>query len=301
MSHGFKERTIKKIIQSKITDWIDSIDNDIVKNAVKRDTIVTGGSIASMLLGEPVKDFDIYFKTFETVKLVAEYYTAKFNEKNGGIITPEVRIDETNKTCEIFIQSSGVASCSDGGKYKYFEMNDPEGSEAEDYIDEMLNTTQECKQYRPIFLSSNAITLSNKVQIVLRFHGTPEEIHKNYDFVHCTNWYTYSDHHLELNTKALSSLMSKTLYYQGSLYPLCSMFRTRKFIERGWRISAGEMLKIGFQISELDLTNIEVLREQITGVDAAYFYEILRILESNDVKDINSTYIATIIDRVFNK
>src|SRR3546814_2013322 len=44
--------------------------------------------------------------------------------------------------------------------------------------------------YRPVFVSTNAITLSDKIQIVLRFYGEADAIHENYDFVHCTNYWT---------------------------------------------------------------------------------------------------------------
>jgi hypothetical protein len=43
----------------------------------------------------------------------------------------------------------------------------------------------------------------------------------------------------------------------------------KKFIQRGWTVN-GRNLKMLFQVSELDLKNIEVLEEQI-GVDVAYF------------------------------
>jgi hypothetical protein len=42
-------------------------------------------------------------------------------------------------------------------------------------------------------------------------------------------------------------------------------------IQRGWTVNAGEILKMLFQVSELDLKNIEVLEEQLIGVDVAYF------------------------------
>src|SRR3546814_1364029 len=47
--------------------------------------------------------------------------------------------------------------------------------------------------YRPVFMSTNAITLSDKIQIVLRFYGEADAIHENYDFVHCTNYWTSKD------------------------------------------------------------------------------------------------------------
>ena len=47
------------------------------------------------------------------------------------------------------------------------------------------------KKYYPIYFSPNAISLSDQVQIVVRFHGTPEEIHSTFDFVHATNYFTF--------------------------------------------------------------------------------------------------------------
>lgn len=68
-----KSRTIKKTIFKKINEWIESITDEVVKNAVRQDLIVTGGSIASMLLGQEVNDFDIYFKTRKTVNFGYRY------------------------------------------------------------------------------------------------------------------------------------------------------------------------------------------------------------------------------------
>src|SRR3546814_939057 len=70
--------------------------------------------------------------------------------------------------------------------------------------------------YRPVFMSTNAITLSDKIQIVLRFYGEADAIHENYDFVHCTNYWTSKDANLTLrqptrsdeHTSGLQSLMS---------------------------------------------------------------------------------------------
>jgi hypothetical protein len=39
--------------------------------------------------------------------------------------------------------------------------------------------------------SQNAISLTEDVQIVLRFNGNVEQIHKTFDFVHATNYFTF--------------------------------------------------------------------------------------------------------------
>lgn len=150
-----------------------------------------------------------------------------------------------------------------------------------------------------MYFSPNAISLSNDLQIVVRFNGDNEKIHKTFDFVHATNYYTFKNG-LVTNKSALESLITKQLRYQGSMYPLTSIIRMKKFILRGWNISAGEILKIMFQISELDLKDMNVLEEQLIGVDVAYFSSLVQILRGVDSEKLSSSYINKIIDKVFN-
>jgi len=312
IKYGRKRRGIIKELHEKVTDWILSIEDDAVAAACREDTIVTGGSIASMLIGEKVNDFDIYFKTKETTKLVAEYYCKKFNKLNNievdvGVVQyhPHVK-EETVKNCKgeledrivIYIKSAGVAGEAQE-QYKYFESRP--ATETEAFANSLNNVNEKnaIKQYRPVFLSANAITLSDDVQLVTRFYGEPEKIHSNYDFVHAMNYFEYKESNLVLHPEALECLLSRTLIYRGSLYPIASMFRTKKFLERGWRVSAGEQLKIAWQISELDLTDYEVIREQLTGVDQAYLFQLITALADISSDKINSSYVGTIIDRIF--
>ncbi len=142
--------------------------------------------------------------------------------------------------------------------------------------------------------------LQDDIQIVLRFNGNPEQIHKTFDFIHATNYFTFEDN-LVLNKEALESLITKNLVYQGSLYPLTSIIRMKKFISRHWTINAGEILKIMFQISELNLRNIEVLEEQLIGVDVAYFALLIEALRSVESSSITPSFINNLIDKIFNE
>lgn len=310
--YGRKRSGIRRELNAKVEEWIESIADETVQKAAKRDTIVTGGSIASMLLGEKVNDYDIYFKTKETTKLVAEYYVNKFNnmkriEVGDGVIPYEPCVKEETITnikgqsedrVVIYIKSAGVVG-EEQGTYQYFEgqTEDETAKFAESLIVDANEDTGE--KYRPVFMSQNAITLSHKMQIVIRFYGEPEQIHDNYDFAHAMCWYDYKDNRLELSAEAMECMLSRTLVYRGSLYPIASIFRAKKFIERGWRITAGQLLKIMWQISEIDLKKPEVLREQLTGVDQAYMHQLIEALKSVDAEKINSTYVAEIIDRIF--
>jgi len=156
------------------------------------------------------------------------------------------------------------------------------------------------ERYQPSFLSENAITLTNKVQLITRFYGEPNEIHDNYDFVHAKCYWDNGIGELILPAEALECMLSRTLRYAGSLYPIASIFRTKKFIERGWRISAGEQLKIMWQISEINLRDPDVKREQLTGVDYAYLHMLIDALVNVKPEKLTSNYVCEVIDRIFN-
>ena len=311
--YGRKKSGIKRELNKKIEDWLESIDNNEVKKAAAKDTIVTGGSIASMLLGEQVNDFDVYFRTKNTAKLVADYYINKFQEKKKievGNDVMEVQMYTREFTSinakgfeeerlAIYIKSAGVAS-ADMGVYQYFESKSE--NEMKDFSETLYQDVADDDKgdkYRVVFMSDNAVTLSHKVQIIIRFFGEPDKIHDNFDFIHAMNYYDYGKDELVLKLEALEAMMSRTLIYKGSLYPIASIFRTKKFIERGWRISAGQLLKIMWQINELDLSNMNVIREQLTGVDMAYLYQVIESLNDVDPEKINSVYVSEIIDRIF--
>jgi len=293
-----QRKTIRKILNKKFNSWLDSIEDNAVKDLIKKNTIISGGCITSMLLNEKIKDFDVYFSNKETAKSVANYYVNSFNQKTS---TRKAEVKETEDgRIKVFIKSAGVAAENEELLQESFE----------DVYDALVEeekpeeNKEEKKDYRPIFLTSNAITLSNKIQIVIRFYGNPEEIHFNYDFIHCKNYWTSKDNDLVLKSEALESILTKTLIYQGSKYPLCSVIRTRKFLQRGWHINAGQYLKMLFQVSELDLTNINVLEDQLVGVDSAYFNMLINALKSqiegNKDFKITSGYVSEIVDRIFN-
>lgn len=305
-----KAKNIKSVLSRKFKAWIETIDDPTVVEVVKRDAIITGGCIASMLLGDPVNDYDVYFKTGDTALAVAKYYVKKFKEN------PPSRFKDVDKTVGIYavmeddrvkvvVGSQGIAGESGTGEYQYFEQ--VEGNLAsqqfvEDVVQDATDAVEadEAKpKYRPVFMSSNAISLSNRIQIVIRFFGPVDEIHENYDFTHCKCSWDAATGRLRLPPKALEALLAKSLQYTTSKYPLCSIIRTRKFLARGWTIDAGQYVKMAWDLNALDLTNIDVLQDQLTGVDSAYFFEVISKLREHDKDAVDGMYLIQVIDKVF--
>lgn len=288
-----KAKTIKKVISAKVKDWISSIEDLEVRGLAEKNTIVTGGAIASMLLNEPVNDFDIYFRNSQTAERVAQYYVTKFQEANGWPLALDVQNGRIRITTGTGHRGETAGDVETLGTDEIDDVYEQAEEKA-------LNTEDDGKPpYRPVFLSTNAITLSNRVQLIVRFYGEPDQIHENYDFVHCTNYWSSWDNNLVLRQAALEALLAKELRYVGSKYPVCSIIRLRKFIKRGWTINAGQILKAVMQISELDLTDPKVLEDQLTGVDSAYFMQLMTQLKDNDPEKVNAAYLVEIIDRMF--
>lgn len=336
-----KSKTIKSILRAKTNDWLATIEDEAVQKLAAKNIIVTGGSIVSMLQGEKVNDYDVYFRTVEAASAVANYYVAKFKEnppakfKDGREVPIHVETTESvpeqlagdgvtvlpaiSGSVKIVVKSMGIVSEGGTEEYQYFETQPDEVGQQ--FVDRMMtpideNLTQGDEvpastlddgkpKYRPMFISANAITLSHGVQLVMRFIGEPETIHKFYDFIHCTCYWKSWDGELVLPAAALEAIITKELRYVGSKYPLCSIIRIRKFVARGWQINAGQILKMCMQLQQFNLNDITVLEDQLTGVDAFYFMQVLDRLKQKQKEDgtegqpVDTTYLMTIIDRMF--
>ena len=145
-----KKKTINAVLCKKFDDFLSSITDEKVKSLAETNSIITGGSIASMLLKEKVNDYDIYFTNKETVKAVAEYYVAKFKKENththkdGNKLLIEVVdgvqsnvIGSVEGRVLIHIKSAGIASETETNDYQYFE------SQSEETTDNWVNQVTE--------------------------------------------------------------------------------------------------------------------------------------------------------------
>ena len=274
-----KIKTINRVIKKKMDEWLATLP-PALKEEVKPCIIVTGGCIASMLLKEPVNDYDLYFTDKEVLVKLVEHYLSGTGLKTWD--GPQVQ-DEVGAYIDPDPEPDRVRICIPSAGAKEFPK-------------------VEGKQYTMAYVTENAITLTDQVQLVTRFIGDACTIHSNYDFVHAMNYWTYLTD-LMTRPEALESLITRELVYDGSKYPICSIIRTRKFIARGFTINAGQYLKMCMQVSKLDLTDIQVLRDQLIGVDSAYFQGLISSLEAKQKTYPgcleNQGYLAGLIDHIF--
>ena len=297
-------KTIEKVIINKMNEWLETITDEDLRKETKDNLLVSGGSIASMLMGADVNDYDVYIKDINVLKKLTNYYIKPF--ENEGVWIADGRekkellknysVNEEPKFFDNY-HSIALRNLKEDQIKLMFESKEGGIRLNEEKSKDELN-------YDPVFFSPNAISLSNDLQIVLRFWGDNKKIHETFDFVHATNYFTFKDG-LVTNIAALESILTRTLKYQGSYYPVTSIIRAKKFIKRGFNIGAGELLKIMFQISQLDLSNPDVLEEQLIGVDVAYFEILIKALRGKFSSDedfkLNTKYFNELVDKIFNE
>lgn len=306
-----KPKTIEKTIRAKMEEWLSSITDSELRKEVKDNLLVSGGSITSMFLNEHVNDYDVYLMNMDLCKRIAKYYVAKnpdiqlFDGRERQLLIDDfnssgynIELKEGQKPIDINSAYTISLRNLKPDQIKLYFKTKTGGLKANEGVD--ISTLN----YVPLYFSPNAISLSNNIQIVLRFWGTADQVHKTFDFIHATNYFTFKEG-LVRNLKAVESILTKQLLYQGSLYPVTSIIRAKKFIKRGFNIGAGELLKIMFQISALDLNNPDVLEEQLIGVDVAYFSLLIEALRNKfetekDFK-LSTGYFNTLVDKIFNE
>lgn len=287
-----KKKTVSLTIEKKMNAWLKTLP-DGIRNEIRDSIIVTGGCIVSLLTQTKVNDFDVYLNNPISLLRLMNHYLGKLKGHNAVvqvlqdktlpihqqwvIANEDILTELINADKEIrlryFIKSAGIVRLPKPGK---------------------------ASQYLPQVVTDNALSLTGQIQIINRFHGTSAQIHENFDFVHVTSYWTFREK-LVLPATALEAILTKELRYFGSLYPIASIIRVRKFVQRGWTINAGQLVKMAMQVSKLDLSNIDILRDQLIGVDLSYFESFLAKVEekTKELGTLSPGYLFELLDEVF--
>jgi hypothetical protein len=336
--NGLLQKTIKAKLSLAHKKWINSIDDEKVQELAKKNSFISGGAIVSLLQDEEPNDYDIYFTDFDTTLAVADYYKDRWNKNHDTKVGLRITHEDSGKLktknelfgdhyaeegtdnpdipkrVSLYIRSAGIAEDDNGHESE-------NGLTEADYraglgLEPKDKTEKDKGKHKPVFMSPNAITLDEGIQLIVRFYGEPEEVHKNFDYVHCTAYWKPHPRGSEfykkellytgdlvLPSEALASIMTKELRYVGSRYPIASILRLRKFISRGYTINAGQVVKMILQIQKFDLSDPDVLQDQLTGVDLAYMQRVLDIIQNKKADDpmfnLDSDYLIKVVEKIF--
>lgn len=307
-----QEKVMNLLIKKKMDAFCNSLPDELEKQ-VRQNLFVAGGAIASMCHGYEPNDYDVYIADQDVLLKLAEHLVERFREnekkskKDPKNRMPEIKVfkDEKTNRVRVKIQSSGVASTTENANDQYFETADPLIGAEWVQTAVLKGTQKKTKQvdYEPTFITENAISLGNAdIQIITRFSGPPEETVEAFDFDHVKNYWWMASGRIVWKISAQTALLTRTLRYKGSLYPLCALIRTRKFLLRGFKCPVDVYVRLAFELNQLDLTDPHVLADQLIGVDFAYFAQLIEYIQADVKKDptmtVDNTYICQVLDEI---
>lgn len=228
-----------------------------------------------------------------------------FGTTNGFIIeeTTVVNLDNSTTTSkkpigsDIFKEMESLELLLCGGAINSIfsgkEINDL------DFYMQNPHKKEECvaflQKHFPIVAgnSINAITFKRKngrrvytAQLITRFAGSPKEIFDWFDFTITHAAYNFADQQFHFGDRFFQDLAKRVLVYSGhSRYPICAMYRTKKYMDRGYNLPGSTIMHIALAIVQLEIKNYKELKEQLMGIDTSYLEKFLSTVDPQNPVD----------------
>lgn len=203
-----------------------NLGNDAVELFKSTNAIIAGGAITSIFSGSEINDYDIYFRT------------------KKDIIT--------------FIRN---AFCNEGDEN---DENEVYPLSEEDFLDIGMY------EFVCVNQTSRSITFTHNglnIQLIhFDYYNTAYDIFENYDFHINMGAYDFKLNQFVLHDDFLTSIAGRRLTFNtGTRYPIMSMLRISKYLDRGYNISKKEMFKVGLAIANLNIDSWDTLEDQLSG------------------------------------
>lgn len=131
--------------------------------------------------------------------------------------------------------------------------------------------------YAQTWSTNNACTLNHKetkkeIQVIYKFSGDPEFILSTFDFTIVQGAYCYAQAKFVLADRFLTDIASRRLIFTNtSRYPICALYRTKKYQARGYSLGGTTMVAIALAIHRLTIHTYADLKDQLMGIDTSIF------------------------------
>lgn len=111
--------------------------------------------------------------------------------------------------------------------------------------------------------------------IYFDYFDNPQQIFDSFDFSINTGCYVFETEEFVFGEDFFKDLALKRLSFNPkTAFPLVSLLRINKYLSRGYKISTGEMRKLGFTVAKLDLSTKEEFIKHLGGM-----YSLTALLE----------------------
>jgi hypothetical protein len=135
----------------------------------------------------------------------------------------------------------------------------------------------------------------HRIQLVKVLTRTAPEIIQSFDFTICQGAFDLDDGFI-FGADFFQHLAQRRLVFNiKAEYPICSLYRARKFLKRGFTLSGIEAIKLGLRIHSLKIETYRDLRAQLMGIDTLFLRDLTDSLKGQDEKayDLND-FLATL-------
>ena len=216
-----------------------------------------GGCFASLLRGEKVQDYDVFFVDPEEALEFMQGFVDKASPSGlTGFGIPDACLVGEPKSLHI----RGAVWQNPALRTKYEKT-----------------TVLRC-------VSEMAVTYKIRgslYQVVFMLSGRTEEVLRSFDFEHARCGYIPGGGGFVVGPRFFESVASNELMYRAgdAKYPLGTLIRMADRVKRGWHVNDVEWVKVAFDISSLVLSDPRVMAAQLKGVDVIVLHSLVEKLK----------------------
>lgn len=174
-----------------------------------------------------------------------------------------------------------------GSIMSVFSNNQIEYNDVDIYFRDMVSSAKfyagTIFRSKPTCKTKNAESyLSNNTtyQIIKKTNmiGHPGEVVAKFDFTVCQAAFDFQEECFYVGERFFRDLSGRRLMYNDkSINPLSTLKRVPKYINKGFNIPSGELLKIAFAIRELKIENKQDLLEALEGISESFIPDKLSL------------------------
>lgn len=213
-------------------------------------------------------------------------------QKEAVRIQEELGQDLFAQICKIphvFLCGGALTSIFSNSPIQDFDLyflNKHGFNELESYLGSVRNvklilTTDNAKTFKKEINNTKSI----KIQLIKKpivFEKSIESILNVFDFTVCQAGFDFDKKMFVSHDDFLLDLAKKELVFNiQSGSPLNSLFRLKKYLSKGFTITNKELLKIGLTLNKLDLSNKDLILENLAGLGSTEIKTVTSKLNSD--------------------
>lgn len=204
----------------------------------------------------------------------------------------------------IIIAGGSITSVFSGMEINDFDLYPLTKASYDNFVKDIDEKMQANKKKSPsnwglLCNSPNALTYKYDgvvIQVISKFcdvnslvynpNLSATDLIESFDFTVCMGALDYKEQKFVLYENFLQDVCQRKLVFNvKSAYPVCALYRVSKYINKGYKISGGEAIKLALSIHNLEMNNYKDLKEQLLGIDTVDFIDITESLIENKGKD----------------